>query len=98
MSLEKLRQAIQDFDDKLEDLRNNTASAQEISDKALMLNNMNKEAKLSSKVYTIKNMTKDANDTLANAKMLLKNATDALEDARGATAELCETLLWERHG
>ncbi|KAK6627792.1 hypothetical protein RUM44_010271 [Polyplax serrata] len=88
MSLEKLRQAIQDFDDKLEDLRNNTASAQEISDKALMLNNMNKEAKLSSKVYTIKNMTKDANDTLANAKMLLKNATDALEDARGATAEL----------
>lgn len=91
-SLEKLRKAIYKFDDKLEDLRNKTASAQEVSNKAFLLNNINKEAKLSSKVYTVKNLTKDTNDTLASAKMLLKNATIALGDARDATAELCNNL------
>lgn len=89
-SLDKLIRAMESFDDKLQDLKNRTSSAQETSDKALLLNSLNKDAKLSSKLYTIRNMTKDANDTLADAKMLLKNATNALDDARGATAELCK--------
>ena len=88
--LEKLRKAIQDFDDRLEDLKNHTESAQETSDKSILLNKINKDEKLSSKVNTIKNMTKDSNETVANAKILLKNATDALDDARSATAELCK--------
>lgn len=88
INLEKLRETINDFNDKLEDLMNNTSAAIETSYTASELNNRNKNAKLTSKVYTILNMTKDANDTLTDAKIFLRNATMALDDARAATAEL----------
>ncbi|KAL0280200.1 UNVERIFIED_CONTAM: hypothetical protein PYX00_001570 [Menopon gallinae] len=88
MELEKLRKKIEDFNEKMDDLQNNTAAAEEATKKAFMLNHMNKEAKLSSKVYTIRNMTKDADDILKEVEKLLKNSTVALQDAKDAAAEL----------
>lgn len=88
MELEKLRKKIEDFNEKMDDLQNNTVAAEEVTKKAFMLNHMNKVAKLSSKVYTIRNMTKDTDDILKEVEKLLENSTVALRDAKDAAVEL----------
>ncbi|KAG8228153.1 hypothetical protein J437_LFUL002807 [Ladona fulva] len=79
---EDLRKKIDEFDLKLEDLRNNSMMADGKATEAESLNEVNKNAKFSSKVETVKNLTKESEKTLKEANEYLKNASEILKGAR----------------
>ncbi|CAG2053240.1 unnamed protein product [Timema podura] len=75
-----LRRKIHEFDDKLGDLQNYSRDSIEKVLVAQQFNDQNRNAKVTSTVNTVKNLTKESNSTLLEAKELLKNATDLLND------------------
>lgn len=83
-AFENLRAKIQNFDDKLNDLRNHTGNAISKASDAQALNNANNNSKVMSTVEKVKNLQQDANHTLEDSQELLRNASALLRDAREA--------------
>jgi chromosome segregation ATPase len=83
-SFENLRSKIQNFDNKLNDLRNHTENAISKASDAQTLNDANSNSKVMSTVEKVKNLQEAANRTLEDAQDLLRNASALLGDARGA--------------
>ena len=83
-AFEDLRKKIHNFDDKLEDLNNHTIASINKADEAQSLNNANSNSKISGTVDRVMNLTKEANHTLEDARILLKNASDLLGESKNA--------------
>jgi ABC-type transporter Mla subunit MlaD len=90
-AFEALRAKIQNFDDKLNDLRNHTEKAVRKANDAQALNDANNNSKVVSTVEKVKNLDQEANNTLEDANELLRNASALLGEAR----EAFENLLIE---
>lgn len=88
-----LRVRIEEFDDKLEDLRNNSFQALATVASAAALNDASRRAKLTSNVQAVNTVTQDAESALTDAKLLLRNASLAVDETRAATSEICQYPL-----
>ncbi|XP_046389625.1 laminin subunit alpha [Ischnura elegans] len=75
---EDLRKKIEEFDAKLDDLRNNSAMAEKKYTEAEALNLQNRNAKFAPKVMSVNNMTKETESSMGEAKDYLKKSFDIL--------------------
>ncbi|KAJ9580421.1 hypothetical protein L9F63_024397, partial [Diploptera punctata] len=97
-AFEELRKKIHEFDDKLEDLNNHTVASINKANEAQSLNNANSNSKIMGTVDRVMNLTKEANNTLEEAKDLLKNASALLGESRYAFERLAQEYQVGQNG
>ncbi|XP_034231739.1 laminin subunit alpha isoform X3 [Thrips palmi] len=80
--LNALQKQLDDFNEKLEDLRNNSDSTLKRTTETNILNQQNKNAKVKNKITAVENLAKTAAEVLTDSKQSLNTTTNLILEAK----------------